>query len=329
MSHGMPRSTLLPWLVLAALAPAALHCGQASESASFSAPERVGTPADSSGPDGASSVTLPGPPTSGGSQDVDAGPRPPPPPPVGVLLVHAHATLPAFRVCPAAPGATPAAPLSADPSAPIPSTLMPRSNLAGVDVQSAVFMAKDPGYDSVRKIVLVLLNEATKGNEGLVSGACSSVACGGTGCVGSANLRLVDLPDEGLFGKDGTILTLTGASDTDLRFTTGKMVASDGGGPGRLSAQLVNESTFRGGVTLRSQGTAVPVDPGAARSLTYADFGAEVVAGTHRQSLLDLYEGAAPSKPPAAFYAPPLALVLVGAAAGPRPLKFLAVPLTL
>jgi hypothetical protein len=332
MSPSLRRlATLLSLL----LVPAALHCGQTDESTAFATDERGGptgpTPSASATATGSVAVPAPGPPNGGGVEDAgleqDAGP-----PPAGVLLVHAHATLPALRICPAAPGATPAAPLSTARFAPLPSTLMPHSSLAGVDAQGAVFMAPDPGYAAVRRVVLVLLNESTKANASLATGACSALAClDASPCVGAANLRLVDLPDEGLFAKDGTVLTLTGTSDSVVAFTNSRLKAAPASRPGRLSAQLLNASTYTGAVQLRSEATVSQVVELPA-SLPYTDYGARLEAGAHQETLLQVFENAGSTGSTAAFFeGAPHALVLVGSPAtgAPRSLKFLSIPLRL
>ncbi len=319
------RRSLAPLLLV--LAPAALHCGQADGSTAFATDERVGPPSATATGTGTGTAPEPKPPPTGGGL-ADAGPAP-----AGVLLVHAHATLPAFRICPAAPGATAAAPESIGVASPVPTTLMPRSSLAGVDAQGAVFLAPNADYAAVRTVVLVLLNENTKANASLATGSCSTVACAGAlPCVGARNLRLVDLPDEGLLAKAGTVLTLTGASDGAVTFTTGRLRAAPASGPGRLSAQLLNVSAYTGGVQLRSGATATPVPPDRPASLPYTDFGARLEAGAHRESLLQVFEGAGAEGSPAAFFeGASHAIVLVGSPAtnAPRPLKFLSIPLRL
>lgn len=334
MPPSFPR--LAPLLSLL-LVPAALHCGGVDKATVA----RDGSDGGGSGPDSgafssppATSATGTGtekgpnaPPTPSGGALEDAGP-----PPAGVLLVHAHATLPALRICPAAASATPAAPVSTTSSAPVPTTLMPRSSLAGLDAQGALFLAPNPQFAAVRRVVLVLLNENTKTNDSLATGACSALAClGASPCVGAANLRLVDLPDEGLFAKAGAVLTLTGTSDSVVAFTYTRLNAAPASQPGRLSAQLLNASTYTGAIQLRSGATVTSVAELPA-SLPYADFSARLEAGPHQETLLQVFEGAGAAGSPAAFFeGAPHAIVLVGSRAtgAPRPLKFLSVPLRL
>lgn len=320
-----------PWLrwTLASLLPlASLHCGAgaaptpgpsdpAVDSGTNGDETRGPTPPDPVPPD-------PNPP---GGATMPAAPR-------GVLLIHAHATLPAVRICPASTSATPAAPSSFGSGSPIPTLAMPRSSLAGLDVQGAALLEKDPEYAQVKDVVLILLNEATKGNPSLATGSCAALACVGSApCVGAANMRLVSLPNEGFLDKDGAVLVLTGASDAEVRFLSRRLLGAPPSEARRLSVQLVNESAYDGGVSLHEGDAGVSAAVSSAPStVAYSDFGASFVAGKHQETLLQVFDNTALSGSPTEFYeGSPHALVLVGSEApqAARPLKFLAIPLRL
>lgn len=318
------KRTVLSVLLGVAASAAALH----ALSCSVSAAGLDGGPEPPRAVDGA---TLP-----------DAGPEvfEPPAPTFArgaVVLIHGHDTLPAFRLCPAASAR---ATVSDGTMAPIPTARMPGASLAGLDARGAVRLDAPPEFDG-RDFVLLLLDEDTKKNESLVSGACSSLACdgdSGTGCLPATKRVALRLPDPGLLTKPGAVLAVRGTSNTDVQIDV-RVALSNGLRSGHLNLQLVNVSDYAGPVTYE---VSEPLDDGglATRSTTLSSmsltpvfrtsYGDRLKAGAHEESLVEIHEQSDPTVPIVAHFAAggPYALVLVGAQANAsKPLKFIALPL--
>jgi len=164
---------------------------------------------DSPGPDG------PQGPEAGAAEVGDfgeAGPAPRAPVSLPIVLAHASASFPAFRVCPASGSSTALLSLAAEP--PYPTARMPGSSLAGVDVAGAV--ALPPLVGDVSEVVLIPLDADTKSNPLLERGSCRSLVCGGSGgrCIPPSKLRRVAArkvsgePDERAFSRPSTVLVL-------------------------------------------------------------------------------------------------------------------------
>lgn len=327
-------SALVVATALAALS--ALRCAanaQVSSADAGNGPTGVLPPALADG-----SITDAAPPPDVGALR-DAGPTPNAPP--RVVLVNAHDTLPAFRLCPAAPPAPDAGAsnVSVGNMLPLPTSRMPGSSLAGVDARGAVRLEAPPEFDG-RDFVLLLIDEATKANEGLLSGACSSLACDvGSTCLPAAKRVGVRLRDFGLLRKAGTILAVVGSSDADVRVEERPVLTAPPLTGGALNLQLVNLSDFDGGVTyealtaqmdgaVSAQSTAL--SPTAVASVVPASYADRLKAGAHEETLLEVHESSNPSVPVADHFGSPgvYALILVGSGAqdANKALKFLAIP---
>lgn len=282
----------------------------------------------------------PPPPLDAGPPPRDAG-APPNAPPSGVVLVNAHDTLPAFRLCPAVPSGPDAGAsnVSVGNMRPLPTTRMPGSSLAGVDARGAVRLEAPPEFDG-RDFVLLLIDEATKANEGLLSGACASLACAtGTTCLPAAKRVGVRLRDFGLLRKAGTVLAVVGGSDDDVRVEERPVLSAPGLASGALNLQLVNLSDYDGGVTYEALAAqtdgavaarSTALSPTAVVSVSPASYADRLKAGAHQETLLEVHESSNPSAPVADHFGSPgvYALMLVGSGSqdAGKALKFLAIP---
>ncbi|HRG94723.1 MAG TPA: hypothetical protein PLR99_00655 [Polyangiaceae bacterium] len=330
------RFTSVLALTAALAALSVLHCAASDQATG--APD--GTPES---PGAASAPTF----ADGGAGDAPV-PEPDPPPreagvpnmATGVVLVNAHDTLPAFRLCPAVPSGPDAGAsnVSVGTMLPLPTARMPGSSLAGVDARGAVLLEAPLEFDG-KDFVLLLIDEATKSNEGLLSGACSALACDvGTTCLPAANRVGVRLRDFGLLRKAGTVLAVVGKSDTEVRVEERQVLTAPGSGSGALKLQLVNLSDFDGGVTYEAltetdagvSARSTPLSPTAVASVSRGSYADRLKAGAHQETLLEVHESSNPSVPVADHFGSPgvYAVMLVGSRAqnAPKALKFLAIP---
>jgi hypothetical protein len=260
----------------------------------------------------------------------------------GILLVNATRRHSAFRVCPPSGSGR----VSLSPIAPIPTALMPRSNLAGVDVGGAVALDPTAELNGFDEVLVLRVDSETK--ERLAEGLpCSKVACVQSGgkCLGDtkvARVKVLD-PDSGTtvpnaFATPGRILALRDDGPQGLRFEAIPIQSQALTGTKRMAVDYRNLSEFKGAVTFTApNGNSIPVEQ--ARSVIVDignDFTKETfTAGTYQASLFDIHQSSDPRVAIESFYASPgsFALILVGVPTPPaaepeRGLRFLAVPVT-
>ena len=207
---------------------------------------------------------------------------------------------------------------------------MPGSSLEGVPERGAVGIAPPAAMFGTTSVVVLWIGEKTKAHPGLISGTCKTLSCvgGGSGCLDDGTgpepreprVTVVDLPNDAALDKKG-ILVLKGATRATARFETRTPRQSTNATVGKLDVQLFDEANFGRGVTF--QGTAI--DGSVAGGIPYSGFGGAFVAGTHRETMLEVHGNSAPRRPVVDFYANPglFALFLLGA---PGDLTFVAVP---
>ena len=317
------------------LASAGLACSASSESLSF-----VAAP----GSTGADAEAARAPNSDQKPEFADAGAGAATPPNTlesGILLVNATRGHSAFRVCPPSGEDT----LSRSPIAPVPTSLMPRSNLAGVDVGGAV--ALDPVGELANLDTMLVLRVDSETKERLAEGLpCSKVACVQSGgkCLGAGKVARVPVVDSignrvsSAFSSPGNILALRDDGPQGLRFEAIPIQSQALSQGKRMAVDYRNLSEFKGGVTFTApNGNSVPVEQ--ARNVIVDignDFTKETfTAGAYQASLFDIHQSSDPRVAIESFYASPgsFALILVGVATPPaaepeRGLRFLAVPVT-
>lgn len=320
--------------VISALACA--HCSSNSETVTLGEPAASGQQAD------AAPIEL------GDQTAVDAGargataPNAPPKLDDGLLLVNATRTFSAFRVCPA----TGSGVASTSLSRPIPTTLMPESSLAGVDINGAARIDPQVEFGNADEVVLLAIDDDTKVKDPLTTASCRALACvqNGGGCLGATKVFRVPVRDPatkakvaGAFSGRGKVLALR--DDGELRFDVFSIANRPSTNAAQLGVELRNLSDFKGDVTYLSQADAKPVVfQGASASgdvdLTRNYSVARFTAGQYSATLLDIQQASDPRVPIDTFYKSPgsFALLLLGASATDaspgRPLRFLAVPVT-
>lgn len=319
-------------LVLAALGGlvsfGSLHCGASGtpEPGGDGGADAGATLSGDAGPEGSTERGPDVPPST--NAGLEAGTLTPGPLVESNLLVLANGSnLPAFRLCPAvAPGVV----ASDSLARPIPEVLMPGSSLEGVPERGAVGIAPPAAMFGTTSVVVLWIDEKTKAHPGLISGTCKTLSCvgGGSGCLDDGTgpepreprVTVVDLPNDAALDKKG-ILVLKGATRATARFETRTPRQSTNATVGKLDVQLFDEANFGRGVTF--QGTAI--DGSVAGGIPYSGFGGAFVAGTHRETMLEVHGNSAPRRPVVDFYANPglFALFLLGA---PGDLTFVAVP---
>ncbi len=336
------RPNLRAFLALSGMVAAlgSAHCGSASESLATGG----GTPTSTS----ATPPTKEMPQESGDFKaGADAGtgaaniPPPPATPPVlddGLLLVNATTTFPAFRVCPPEGEGK----LSTSPTKPVPTSLMPRSSLAGVDINGATRIDPQPEFAAVSDVVVLAIDDTTKQNPALANGTCRALACtlSGGNCMAPTKLFRVPVRDgqgaamPGAFNSRGRILALRETGGLHFEVLTIQSVSSTGAS--QLRVDYRNLSTFTGEVRyFREQtgpGEVIPEDGQKLISLNRDYSIARFTANTHVASLLDIQQDSDPRVPIDSFYLSPgsFALLLVGQVAPTDPdrgLRFLAVPI--
>lgn len=317
------------------LASAGLACSSASESLSFASepgstaadgePERAPNSDQKGADSGFGGATAPVPNTLES----------------GILLVNATRGHSAFRVCPPSGEDT----LSRSPIAPVPTSLMPRSNLAGVDVGGAVALDPVPEFAGLAEVLVIRVDAATK--ERLPADvSCKKVACvqNGGDCLGETKVSRVKVldplgnPVSGAFAAPGRILALRDDAGKGLRFEAIAIESQALAQGKRMAVDYRNLSDFTGEVsfaTADGKSVAIPraqpviVDIG--KDFTKETF----TAGAYQASLFDIHQSSDPRVAIESFYASPgsFALILVGVGAPPasepeRGLRFLAVPVT-
>lgn len=317
---------------------AGLHCGSAAS--------------DSSASNEAKDFT----PTAGGTDvppytaPADSGVRTETPVPVpdslesGILLVNASDSFPAFRICPVTQGEP--GNFSSSANVPIPTKLMPRSNLAGVGVGGAATIDAQRDFAGESEVLLLRIDDTTKNKaEQLATESCRALACTEVGgsCLGAGNVVRVPLVDTdrnafpGALASPGKILALRGEGPT-LRLEVIPVAnVADDRSSGKLTVKLHNLSTYVGPITYTSaEGDTTPLAPSTAIDVGTGDTGfvtAKFTAGGYVATLSDVHQNSDPRTVITDFYSSPgaFALVLVGSEAdvgADRKLRFLAVPVT-
>jgi hypothetical protein len=331
----MSRTFALGAAFSVVLASAGLACSAASESLSFD-----GAP----GSTDADAEAARAPNADQKPEFADSGAGAAAPPNTlesGILLVNATQEHSAFRVCPPSGAGR----VSLSPMAPIPTALMPRSNVAGVDVGGAVALDPVPELAGLAEVLVIRVDATTKGKLG-ADVSCQKVACVQSGgeCLGDtkvSRVRVLDPlgnPVSGAFSVPGRILALRDDSGKGLRFEAIAIESQALSGNKRMAVDYRNLSEFKGGVTFTApNGKSIPIEQ--ARSVIVDignDFTKETfTAGTYQASLFDIHQSSDPRVAIESFYASPgsFALILVGVATPPalepeRGLRFLAVPVT-
>lgn len=315
---------------------AGLHCGSSSEATSATD----------------SKESVPSSSGAGGTPNfgADAGPETDvvPPAPVqsltsGILLVNGSDSFPAFRICPITKNET--GDFSSSSSVPIPTKLMPRSNLAGVGVAGAATIDAQPDYAGDSEVLLLKIDDTTKNKaEQLATESCRALACTEVGgsCLGAANIARVPLVDSarnavpGALARAGTILALRGEGSS-LRLEVIPVDNSATADTSKLTVKLRNLSTYVGPITYTAaDGTATPLSDSTEISLgtdATAFLTSKFRAGGYEATLSDVHQSSDPRTLISDFYSSPgaFALVLVGSEAdvgADRKLRFLAVPVT-
>jgi hypothetical protein len=256
------------------------------------------------------------------------------------LLVNATNRFAAFRICPVSP--EPDAVFSESTSQPLPTALMPRSNLPGVDINGAARIAVQPEYAGASEVLVFAVDKDTKLNPAIATASCRALACPGPGgdCVGSASLRRVPLVASGgnasgALAQGGKIVALRDEPDgTNLRFEVISVTNVPSRQASSLLVELRNLSDFKGEITYRKEKSSAPVvvSSGAIIPVGASFVDSAFSAGTYTSSLATIHQDSDPRVSIESFYASPgsFALLLVGqkAATDERSLRFLAVPLT-
>ncbi len=316
---------------------AGLHCGSSAEATSAN-DSKESAPSTAGG----------GEPPFSGVPDVGRGPEVVTPAPdsltSGILLVNASDSFPAFRICPITQGEP--GNFSSSASVPIPTKLMPRSNLAGVGVGGAATIEAQRDFAGASEVLLLKIDDTTKNKaEQLATESCRALACTEVGgsCLGAGNVVRVPLVDTdriaapGALASPGKILALRGEGST-LRLEVIPVAnVADDGSSGKLTVKLHNLSTYVGPITYTSaEGDTTPLGASTAIDLGGKDTGfvtSKFTAGGYVATLADVHQNSDPRTVITDFYSSPgaFALVLVGSEAdvgADRKLRFLAVPVT-
>lgn len=262
----------------------------------------------------------------------------------GILLVNASDSFPAFRICPVTKDET--GTFSSSQNVPIPTKLMPRSNLAGVGVGGATTIAAQKDFAGDSDVLLLKIDDVTKNKaEQLATESCRSLACTevGASCLGAGNVVRVPLVDmdgkavPGALATPGKILALRGDA-TSLRLEVIPVDNDvDDSARSKLTVKFRNISSFVGPVTYTlPTGSATPLTASTAIVLDPSDSGfvtSKFTAGGYAATLSDVHQNSDPRASITDFYSSPgaFALVLVGSEAdvgADRKLRFLAVPVT-
>lgn len=241
----------------------------------------------------------------------DAAPAPRAPVSLPIVLVHASASFPAFRLCPASGSSTALLSLAAEP--PYPTARMPGSSLAGVDVAGAV--ALPPLVGNVSEVVLIPLDADTKANPLLERGSCRSLVCGGSGgrCIPPTKLRRVVArtvggePDPGAFSRASTVLVLRDDPSTPgaVYFESRQAPRGEQEAPeqGKVSFLFDNFSNHQGAVTFAGGGQSQGLTSGSEVSARIPEWEATTFkAGSFEASLVDVHRASDVGNDIDAFY---------------------------
>ncbi|MBK8218954.1 MAG: hypothetical protein IPK71_34930 [Myxococcales bacterium] len=291
------------------------------------------------GSDGGTRDAAP-PTTPTGSSDADGGPAPENKglslAPRGIVLANATRSFAAFRLCKARPGTATALSLSA--SQPIPTTLMPRANVSGVDVASAVTVDPLLELDSDTEVIVLKIDETTKTEPGLETSACRQLACVQSGgqCLGPERVRRVrvatragEAPIDRPFTTQGTLLVLRD-DGSGLRLEASHIVAPPPGHVGDLDVAVRDLSLPpEKDPELRLSGPAGKHP--TSLDLTNPDWTSlRITYGAHSELLSTIHESSDPRRPLAAYFAAegPYVFLLFDAPPGATtPKRFVAVPM--
>jgi len=313
---------------------ACVHCSASSEAlSSFNPKPDQGGEASATSPDagslGVPNDRSPQAPPSSGVTALDSN----------VLLVNAATSFSAFRVCPAVAGTT----ASASRSAPQPTTLMPQSSLAGVDVNGATALPPQADFADASDVLVLRVDDDTKNNPALETGTCQTLSCtNGAGCIGANKIFRVPvleggLPSKGAFAKKGNVLALRG-SPPNLRFDVLPIVNQALQNKAALRVEYRNLSAdYTGKVEFRAaageKATALTEGAGTEVLVGKDYFAARFEAGALVSTLDDIHQLSDPRVAISDFYASPgtFALLLLGQASDAGPtggLRFLIVPVS-
>jgi len=270
------------------------------------------------------------PPPSGSARlppvpvgDSDAGATTTPQPGEGntaLVIVNASRKIPAFRICKDADVVL----ASNSERIPFPTTRMPGSSLAGVDVNGAVRV--DPSSRSVldvanaASVVILFIDAATKVNPALEDGSCKVLACsGGTPCLGLSKLRRVPVratPGMNAFAA-GNMLVLRDDGDASDAAHFDVLPLPDGGifGGGRSAFYLSNFSDSSAPVTFTRGGTTTALDTSRPLIFDSSDLSGELGFGGQRLTLSGLHVGSEPGTEIGRFYSGQTSLFLLGLSA--------------
>ena len=315
---------------------AGLHCGAASSDATANAEVFPGSTPDAD-------RKTEEPPEAGVAPTLGDAAPPPDFLESGILLVNASDSFPAFRICPITKNEI--GNFSSSQSVPIPTKLMPRSNLAGVGVGGATTLEAQSDFAGDSEVLLLKIDDTTKNKaDQLATESCRALACTEVGgsCLGAGNVVRVPLVDSarnavpGALASPGNILALRGEGSS-LRLEVLSVDNFADKSAASLTVKFRNLSSFVGPVTYTSAtGSATPLTASTAIDLDPTDTGfvtSKFTAGGYNATLSDVHQNSDPRAAITDFYSSPgaFALVLVGSEAdvgADRKLRFLAVPVT-
>lgn len=254
----------------------------------------------------------------------------------GIVLANATRSFAAFRLCKAPQGSPDT--LSVSGSRPIPTTLMPRANVSGVDVASAVAIEPLSELDADTEVIVLKIDETTKAEPGLETSACRQLACVQSGgqCLGPERVRRVQVTTregevaiERPFVTPGTLLVLRD-DGSGLRLEASRVVPPPPGHVGDLDVAVRDLSLSpEKGAALGFTGP-IGKHP-TSLDLTLPDWTTlGVTYGAHTELLTAIHESSDPRRPLAGYFTaegPYVFLLFDAPAGGARPKRFVAVPM--
>lgn len=254
----------------------------------------------------------------------------------GIVLANATRSFAAFRLCKARPGTATALSLSA--SQPIPTTLMPRANVSGVDVASALAVEPLPELDADTEVIVLKIDETTKAEPGLETSACLQLACVQSGgqCLGPERVRRVQVTTregeaaiERPFTTPGTLLVLRD-DGSGLRLEASRVVPPPPGHVGDLDVAVRDLSLPPEKDPVLRLSEPAGKHP-TSLDLTNPDWASLKIAyGAHTELLSTIHESSDPRRPLADYFTaqgPYLFLLFDAPAGGPTSKRFVAVPM--
>lgn len=254
----------------------------------------------------------------------------------GIVLANATRSFAAFRLCKARPGTATALSLSA--SQPIPTTLMPRANVSGVDIASAVAVEPIPELEADTEVIVLKIDETTKSEPGLETSACLQLACVQSGgqCLGPDRVRRVPVRTregeaaiERPFTTPGTLLVLRD-DGSGLRLEASRVVPPPPGHVGDLDVAVRDLSLPPEKDPVLRLSEPAGKHP-TSLDLTNPDWASLKIAyGAHTELLSTIHESSDPRRPLADYFTaqgPYLFLLFDAPAGGPTSKRFVAVPM--